>query len=91
MCNIRVEDMVINMKYPVQRFRFVTTQYDRNVVADLMNGDSLFLPNYINMDYGVLQALNSKPHSLYYYGKQKTQGNQREYRHVEIYPATHYL
>ena len=61
------------------------------MVADLTNGDSLFLPNYMNLDFADLQALNNKPQSLYYYGKQKTHDNKREYRVVEIHPTTQYI
>lgn len=88
MCNIKVGDLVKGMEYPIKRLRFAYTKYGRKVIADLKNGESLFLPSkFDGLTYTDVQLMSRTPHSLYYYGRRKTMDNEREYNMVEINPS----
>lgn len=80
----RIDDLSENVEYRVKRFRTITTRYGLRIIADLENGNAVFLPAYVPSSAADIEKLNAATHSIYYLGRKQTLDKLREYYHVDI-------
>lgn len=66
-----LNELEIDVNYPIQDIRSVFTRYGRKIVLDLLNGWSVFLPQrYAKLSEDQIQQMNEEKLSLVYSGKQ---------------------